>query len=68
MILGVCLGYITVKLNKAGTFLMGTWFGIMLGMLCYNSFLYHFDDANAVSIQWKLEIIYKYIFTVLNCQ
>mmetsp|Transcript_7249 Transcript_7249/g.6531 ORF Transcript_7249/g.6531 Transcript_7249/m.6531 type:complete len:178 (-) Transcript_7249:303-836(-) len=47
MVFGCCLGYITIKMHKVGSFLIGTWFGIIIGLLLYNTFLYLFDDAQA---------------------
>lgn len=50
IVLGCALGYITVKANKFGIFIIGAWLGVIISLILYNAVLYkiHTDPAEIV--------------------
>jgi len=47
-IVGACIGYATVKMSKLGIFCIGAWFGIVIGLLLYNAFIYKIDNSSMI--------------------
>jgi hypothetical protein len=67
VLFGSLLGYVAMKLPKAGFFALGFWLGIIISFMLNNAALSKIDTGDNHIMLWLTMSLFGILFGILSC-